>query len=363
MNTKLASIIIAGAMAAPMAAQAAGSFTVANQNITLSGGVTGAYVYTTDNALAGISAGSKQDVFAVPDALIDLSSEAKTGGLGFTAGLGNLAVNSIYPFTELSTGAGTVGVQYGWLTVKPMDNLTVQAGKLATNVGYEVSPSYLNGNFLRGLVFDAQPTYYTGARVNYSINNINVYAEANKGAFLSNYCSLATCGAGGGIGASTTVAGANVAVNFFTITNVAKAVDIIASTKVRTIDVAFNIDFLMKADAIKNATPNTDDSAVGFAIYASMPVMPKVTIPVRLEYVSDGTSDLYGLSGGTTSATAVSNSAITLTVSPTYHFSDSTFVRAELAYVSTDKKLPYVDDKGKATDSSVVLSAQAGVLF
>lgn len=359
-KTRLTRILAVSALTACLtgltaAAEAAGTLTVANQNISLSGGLTGAYLYTSENN------GTGQDNFAVPDALIDLSSEAKTGGVGFTAGLGSLGYNSIGPGdSALATGAGGMDVVYGWVTVKPMDNLTVQAGDLATNVGYEVSPSYLDGNLLRGLVFNQQPTYYTGARVTYAVDNVSIYAEANKGAYLSSYT---TSNPGGGVGASTSVAGANVAVNFFTVTNTAKAVDIIVSGKAGAIDLAANIDYMMKADAIKKATPNTDDSAVGLAIYASIPVMDKVTIPVRLEYVSDGTSGIYGLTTVDGLGNPVSNSAITLTVTPTYHFSDSTFVRAELAYVSTDKKGPYVDDKSVATDSDLILGTQAGVLF
>jgi hypothetical protein len=91
-----------------------------------------------------------------------------------------------------------------------------------------------------------------------------------------------------------------------------------------------------------------------------------------VEYVSDGKSGIYGLTTTDSANNLVSNSAITFTVSPTYHFSDSTFVRAEVAYVTIDKKAaagsildpgPYVDDKGAGDTSAFTFGVQGGVLF
>lgn len=355
MNKKLISLAIAGAVATPFAAQA-GSFTVGNQDIKVSGGITGAYLYTSEDTSGG-AARTKQDEFVVPDALVDFSSDAKTGGMGFTLGIGTLGENSLAPQSELTVIGGPnfiptqVGVQYGWVSVKPMDNLTVDAGLLATNVGYEVSPSYGNANILRGLVWNAQPTYYTGARATYTMNGINIYAELNKDPL-----GLGTGNAGGAIGASGDFGGIHGVISYFDQTNNRSIVDIIASGKVGSVTVGANLDYITKAKATKVA--GTDDNAFGLALYASVMPMDKVTLPVRIEYVDDGTSGLYGLGGA-----GLSNSAITFTVTPTYNFTDSTFVRAELAYVSTDKKSVYVDDKGAITDSAWTVGVQGGVLF
>lgn len=321
---------------------------VAHQDITLSGGLSGAYFYNSDTT---------RDAFTVSDALIDLSSAAKPGGMGFDVGVGTLNGNSLATSgAALATGGGNAIVQYGWVSILPMDGLKVDAGRLATNLGYEVVPSYNDANILRGLVWNAEPAYYNGARVTYSVNGMSFYAVANKNA-------LSAGGPGSAIGANGSFGSVNLALNYF---NVAEAVsgpgsivDIIASSKVGTISLAANVDYLLKSDRFKKATSGTDDNAYGIALHASMPMGDKASLPVRLEYVNDGTSGLYGLGSA-----GNSNTAITFTVTPTYNFSDSTFVRAELALVSTDKKTAaYQDDKGVNTDSNLIVGFQGGILF
>ena len=340
MNKKLISLAVAGAVAAPLTVQA-GSLSVANQDITLSGGLTGAYFYNSDTT---------RDAFTVPDALIDLSSAAKTGGIGFDVGVGTLTGNSLATSGgPLASGAGTTSVQYGWVSILPMKDLEVDAGKLATNVGYEVVPSYSDANILRGLVWNAQPAYYNGARVTYSMKDLSFYAELNKAG--------AGNGPGSAVGASASFGKVNGSVSYFNIVNSKSIFDIIASSKLGSTTIAANFDYQSKAKAAKTA--GTDDNAYGLAIYALVPMGDKITLPARLEYVSDGSSGLYGLGSA-----GNSNSAISLTVTPTYNFSDSTFVRAELALVATDNKTAaYQDDKGVNTDSNLFLGLQGGILF
>jgi Putative beta-barrel porin-2, OmpL-like. bbp2 len=358
MKKKLISLAIAGAVATPFAAQA-GSLKVANQDITLSGGITGAYLYNSD---------VKRDNYVVDDALLDLSTAAKAGGMGFDLGIGTLGGNNLAssgsPLNVIGNGAN-VGVQYGWVSLMPVDGLKVDAGLLATNVGYEVFPSYGNDNILRGLVWNNQPAYYTGARVTYSMDSFSVYAEGNKDNFALNPFYDKPTGTGSAIGASATMGPVNGSLSLFSVANEKSIVDIIVSGKAGPVKLAANIDYQTKSKAFKNWETNnvnggvaTDDNAYGVALYASMPLGDKVALPLRVEYVNDGTSGLYGLGG-----LGASNTALTFTITPTYNFSDSTFVRGELAYVSTDKKTAYVDDKGALTDSNLIVGAQAGVRF
>ena len=337
MNKKLISLAIAGAVAAPLAAQA-GSITVPNLDITMSGGITGAYIYQTD---------TKVDQYVVEDALLDFSSEAKAGGMGFDLGVGTLGGNSLVAPTTVIGNGGNVGVQYGWITVMPTDGLKVDAGLLATNVGYELVPSYLDGNILRGLLNANQPAYYTGARATYSTGGMSVYVEGSKQSATSN---------GQAIGASATMGSVNGTISYFNDEDNKSIVDIIASSKVGSMTLAANIDYQTLAKSKKVA--GKDDSAYGIALYATLPMGDMAELPMRLEYVNDGTSNIYGLSSGA----AVSKSAMSFTISPTYNFSKATFVRAELAYVNTDKKSVLTDDKG-LTDSNLTVGLQGGVRF
>ena len=352
MNKKLITLAIAGAVATPFAAQA-GSLTVANQDITLSGGVAGGYINNTDAAQSKITA---------TDALVDLSSEAKTGGMGFDLGVGVLAGanlgSSSGVLNTATTGAGTT-LQYGWLTIKPTDGLSLQAGTLATNVGYEVVPSYENANILHGLVWNDQPAYYNGIRATYDTGNMSIYVEGSNDPVNPTNPAFNTVNSNGqAIGASATMGAVNGSISYFNDEDNGSIVDIIASSKMGSMTFAANLDYITKADRLKVA--GTDDNAYGIALYATMPMGANASLPVRVEYVSDGTSGIYGL----TTTAGEKNSAYTVTITPTYNFSKATFVRAELAYVGLDKKTAaYVDDKGVATDGNMTVGLQGGLMF
>jgi len=79
------------------------------------------------------------------------------------------------------------------------------------------------------------------------------------------------------------------------------------------------------------------------------------TVPVRVEYLNDGTSGIYG----------VGDTGYTFTVTPTYHATENTFVRGELAYIKAKDKV-FVDDKGTlpaTEDTNTSFALQAGVTF
>jgi hypothetical protein len=352
MKEKLITLAVAAAIAAPMAVQA-GTFTTANQDITLSGGLAGGYMNNTD---------SKGDAFTATDALVDLSSKAKTGGVGFDLGFGQLAnatlANSAGTVATTANG-GSNNFQYGYLTIMPSDNLSIQAGTLATNVGYEVVPSYANANILHGVVWNAEPAYYNGARATYWMGDSSVYAELSNQSTNNN---------GQAIGASTKMGSVDGSISYFNNEDMGSIVDIIASSKVGSTTVAANLDYHMLSNRVKNSAAykglSRDDNAFGLALYASMPMGANASLPVRIEYINDGTSGIYGFAATDTGGKYVSNNAYTITITPTYNFSDSTFVRAELAYISTDKKSgALMDDKGLPTDSNMTVGFQGGVMF
>jgi len=125
--------------------------------------------------------------------------------------------------------------------------------------------------------------------------------------------------------------------------------DIIVSGTFGGIDAALNLDY----QKLDTQVGNLDDSAYGLALYATFPVAAMTTIPVRVEYTSDGTSGIYG---GV-------DSAYTFTVTPTYHYTDNTFVRGEVAYFSTSNDVFTKDDGLTKTGTNTSFALQAGVTF
>lgn len=104
---------------------------------------------------------------------------------------------------------------------------------------------------------------------------------------------------------------------------------------------------------LDTAPAGADDSAYGVALNLDPAVSNTVSVPIRIEYIDNKNSGIY-LTG--------KDNAMSLTVTPTYKPTGNTFVRAEIAYTSTDAKV-FVDDSGSAKDNRTYLGFEAGFLF
>jgi hypothetical protein len=355
--------LLGGAVGVATAPQA-GTFTVANQDITLNGGAAGGYFYTTNTG------SSKQDNFFLTDFLAELSSEAKTGGVGFTAALANFQQVSILDGGVNNCGTTApdcstlpispdygINLLYGYVSVAPVEGLKIDTGKLVTNVGYEVPQSFANPNIALGTVWYFEPAYYPGVRATYSWNDITFYGELNKNdTFTANSMGAEP---GGAVGVSGSVAGFNGSFSYYEQIDQKRVLDFIIKKTVGTVDLAANLDYQILSKREKDlAAAGTDDNAFGVEFYATVPVMAKVTVPVRVGYISDGTSGIYGLG-----APGASNNAVSFTITPTYHFTDNTFVRAEVAYIKADKKVFTKSDGVSMDDNKTTFGLQSGILF
>ena len=340
MKMKMVTGLVCCALYLPFAQ--AGSLTVANSDLTLSGGMTAGLVYS-DN-----TGGTNNTDDAVTDFLLEISSPADKG-VGFIAGYGALAQYTVFSSipankSTSTTGMTPIGLQYGWLTVQPNDKVTVDAGMLATKIGYEVAPTYANPHVLIAGLWTAQPVYYPGVRASFAVGgDSSVFVEANEDT---------STGATSGyvVGGSTTVGSASLSLAYYNANKARDIVDIIVTGEIGGIPVAANIDF-HKLDS-NVAVAGNDDTAKGVGLYAS-PSFGSITVPVRVEYFKDGTSGIYN--GGMKSGYSV-------TITPTYNFTPNTFVRAELATVKSDNKV-FTDELGVAQDTKNSAILQAGFRF
>ncbi len=327
---KLLSLAAAGLIAAGTAK--AGNITVANSDIEMSGGVTAGYFYKTNIG------STNNDEFVVSNFSVGLKSKSKDM-IGFVAYFGSNRWEDL-----IGRINNSFKVKYAWVSIKPIEGLTIDAGKILTNIGYELYNSYENKNYIYGMVWWGQPVVYPGARVTYSVaEGIDVYAEYNQ----DNSTGASDAFAIGSLGE---VNGISYAVSYFDYSKQKNLIDIVLSTSVEGIDFGVNFDYQWLDDSAK--TPGADDSAYGIALYASTKV-DVFEIPVRIEYINDGTSGIYGVAG---------DDAWSFTITPTYRPSNNTFVRAEFAYVNTDKK-GFIDDKGNPKDSRTFMGVEAGFMF
>lgn len=328
---KVLGLAAAGLMAATTAN--AGSITVANSDLQLSGAVTAGYFYVTNNGL-----GNNNDYFEVTNFSVGLKTK-KSQMISFIGYFGSNVWDDLLGQTKNS-----FKIKFAWVSINPIEGLRIDAGKLLTNIGYELYHSYENKNYTFGLVWWGQPVTYPGVRATYTVaEGIDVYAEYNQ----DNTTGASDAFAVGSLGE---ISGISYAISYFDYSKQKNLIDFVLSTSVEGIELGINADYQWLDDAAK--TPGSDDSAYGIALYASTKV-DVFELPIRIEYINEGTSGIYGVAG---------DDAWSFTITPTYRPTQNTYVRAEFAYVNTDKK-GFTDDKGNLKDSRTFIGVETGFMF
>ncbi len=334
----------------------AGSISVANSDIEMTGGITAAYFYMTNIGE------EPNDQFTVTNFDFDLSSNINSV-ISFEAGIGSAHL----PDLMSPIGESDFEVEFAWVDIELSEDSNVSAGKLLTNVGYELFDTFNNPNYHYGLVWWGQPVHYPGVRLTYNIDeDVQFYAEYNhdssgsiKGIKPEDAIAAGIIGSLGSL---------NIAVNYFDYMGTKNLLDLVLTTHIADFDVALNIDYQWLDDGakakIKDAgSVDTEDKAYGIAFYLTTHVSDTVSVPVRIEYVYDGESKdgagntvdkgIYGISG---------DNAWSFTITPTWHPLKNTYVRGEFAYVVMDKK-GFENDKGEEKDNRSFFGVELGFIF
>lgn len=340
---KVSKIALSVALALVGGAAHAGGFNV-SKDITVNGDLSAGAYYVVNHGGMGAEAIEVTDfglAFSAP--------AAKTGDVGFKGVIGSRNGRTILdtsPDGSFAWGDDIV-LDFGYATYKPVDNVTLDIGWILTTVGNEASPSIFSANVNRGFMWNAQPAAYEGARVSYAMGDTTLSGEVNHntgGPGNPIDFALAVSGKASGVSYSAT---------YYDGKDNRNIIDLVVNTEVAGTAVGANFDYFM----LDNAATGQDDTATGFGLYVT-PKMGMITVPVRIEFVSDGTSGIYTVPGGT----IATKGAYSLTVTPTMKLSDNTFVRAELSYVGADEKV-FKDKDGKATDTQTMLAFQLGYTF
>jgi hypothetical protein len=284
-----------------------------------------------DGFSAGYSyADSTAEGFEVTNFLVELSKDAKDG-IGFTAAFGYL------PSNGASTTGDNFGFQYGYLTVAPMEGITLDAGVLATMVGYEVANTYANPNITIARIWSGQPVYYGGARATYALGeNAALFAEINDDG-KDGAWSIGGTGSFGNI---------DVVASYYDKSNPSETdiVDLILSANLGGFETALNFDYQI----------GKNDNGYGLAFYIT-PKLGMIDVPVRIEYFDDNGSGAYN-----------GNKGWDLAVTPTVHFSENGYVRAEVFYYNYDNPEGITGSDAASSytdDSNTVFRVEFGYTF
>ena len=350
----------------------AGTVSTDYLDLTISGGLNAGYFYSgnmydpsnvgvIDPFLTGASTDrlvEDRSNYLLSDMLLELSA-LKDDVLGVSAffGLGNLKMVSIFDgngnwalnrrYDRSGTplpGSSTVGatqtdgederssfetqvnelvgqgnnddlrIYYGFARAEPFPNVAIEAGKLPTNFGYEVAPTYANWNALLGMLWIAQPHYYNGLRSSFQTEYGAVYLDVNDDTSLG--------GDGGwAIGLRGEYGLFRYGAGFQNSDGGRNLVDVMFEARFPMVITAANFNYFVMGEL---PAGQTDKTGYGLALYA-IPHLDKIFVPVRFELVRDGDTNVWGV-----------DRAWSLTVTPTYYLTGNAYVRAEWAYISSN---------------------------
>jgi hypothetical protein len=139
---------------------------------------------------AGIPAGRDSGA----DLSNGMAAIQKTDGLVqyfLQAGVYSLPVVGV-PYTDSShTMNNTFGpLPLAYLKIAPMDNFSIQAGKLPTLIGQELPFTYENINIQRGLLWNQENLVNRGVQANYTAGPLTFSASWNDGFYTNRYSYL-----------------------------------------------------------------------------------------------------------------------------------------------------------------------------
>ncbi|WP_457640297.1 outer membrane beta-barrel protein [Persephonella sp.] len=395
---KVLSLAAAGLLAA--GAAQAGTLTVANSDITLYGGVSASYDWQSSDHIAGGS-GFNKDNFHVSTFAIGLMKKADANSpIGFNAAFASFQVPTVLasprvvntPPLIASGSTSTFAPWLAYVTIAPVEGLSIDAGLLWNKFG-EAPLTILNRHYTRGILFTGHPVVYAGARANYDAGIAQVYVGYNQGGGLRQG-STATYGynpsdaveAGIVFNLSDFVGfGSKVSLHTY---NEAKGRDLyVLCTKVDLgfVKAGLEFDYTRLDDEADRSNlkasgahqpfgynAGADNSAWGIALNLDFDFLnaqvANVTVPIRIEYVDNGSSSGSDIWGSGIYLTG-EGSTWSFTVTPTYKPTKNTFARVELAYIYTNayfaptNQKVFTDDKGNAKDNRTVLAFEAGFLF
>lgn len=306
-------------------------------------------VYVTGVASA-ISVGQTNLPANIEKSQVDVSNAQislnKTEGLvQFAAQVGSYSLpdlGSTYVKSSKITDATYGTFSQGYIKLAPTGSFSLEIGKLPTLIGNEYTFSTENFNIQRGLLWNQENAVSRGVQANYAVGPVAVSAAWTDGFYSGKY-NWATLSAAWTIDSADTltfVGGGNTdrktKVNT-PVTNVYQNNSQIYNLIYTRTSGPWTIQpYLQYTDIPKLAgsvngtgVDSKSTSTTGAALLASYKVNDNISLPVRLEYITQSGSKgdssaplLYG----------AGSAAWSLTITPTYQYKIF-FVRGELSYV------------------------------
>jgi hypothetical protein len=309
--------------------------------IQVTGGISAGYFYASNPG-----EDTSDDAFLLSNFLVEISSSDENLPVGFVGAFGETSTPSLLDPPENNTD---FNIEYASLTLTPIDDLALELGLLQPNAGFENTYTFNNKNVILGAVASQQPYNAYGARVGYEMNGLSLWAGYYKDRLdEEEYNSPDYAWE---MGLSGSILENTFTLYHYNIKGRRHLSGAVIERSVQNVDIAFNIDYWSWDSRMKNLYGSA--SSIGGAVYIC-PNFDRLSIPLRLEYINQHKSQVYIESPN-------AKHIYSATVSPTWHFNENIYIRAESAYVKADGA--FADEQGNTRDNRINLAIELGFMF
>ncbi len=286
---------------------------------------------------------------------VGLDANFDAGTVGATAFLRFGPSVPIFYGTDTGT-AGIDSILGGFVTIKPNEALTIDAGYFGTIYGAEVAESWINLNYTRGgLYYAMQPFYHFGVKANYAINDTvalramvvngaNNIADENDSPAFGLQLALNDLG-----GVFDLFAGGFYESGSDSTWGIETFVDVVGILTLGDVTVMANFDYnINRADSEADAPFDDDLSYWGVMAALGYAITPEVGIAVRGEYLSDPDNYIFAaLEGG---EAGNDSTVTTLTGTLDLKLMPHLVIRPEFRFEMAGNEI-YADGDGAPTDT------------
>ena len=309
--------------------------------IEINGGISAGYFYASNPG-----ENTEEDEFLLSNFLIEISSSDENLPIGFAGAFGETSTPSILGSPENNTD---FQIEYASLILKSATDFSLEAGLLQPNAGLENTYTYDNENIILGAVASQQPYNAYGARVAYDINGVSLWGGYFKKRLDDEEYNAPD--SAWEIGLSGSIHDNTFSLYHYNIRGQRSLTGAIIERTINDMDLAFIIDYWRWDSAVKNLYGSA--SSIGSAVYIC-PNFGNFSIPLRLEYIDQKNSQIYIESPDT-------EEIYSATVSPTWHYRENTYIRAEASYVKADGG--FAGEDGNTKDDRINLALELGFTF
>lgn len=306
--------------------------------IDVTGGISAGYFYASNPG-----EDTSDDAFLLSNFLVEISSADESVPVGFAGAFGETSTPSVLGTPENNTD---FKIEYASLTLKMFTGTSLELGLLQPNAGFENTYTFNNSNIILGAVASQQPYNAYGARIAYDVNGLSLWGGYFKERLDDEEYNSPDYA--WEIGLSTSILENTFTLYHYNIKGQRNLSGAVIERTLEDIDIAFNIDYWRWNSSMKKLYGSR--SSVGGAVYIC-PKFGSLSIPLRLEYINQKSSQIYIASSDTKHIYAA-------TVSPTWYFNENTYIRAESAYVKADGA--FADKEGNSKDDRINMAIELG---